>query len=173
MHLRAHRPVSTPSAAVGIAEQRRRPGFATISVPIGPCPVRAAGLTTTAARSAFAALPGARSTRPWCGLFVRYSSDYVAIEREARAAKRGVFVAENMPPWEFRAEKWDAAPKPAQAGEKPACPIKGNISASGERIYHMPWQRDYARVAVSEAKGERWFCDEGQAERAGWRKAAR
>jgi hypothetical protein len=37
----------------------------------------------------------------------------------------------------------------------------------------MPWQRDYACVKVDEKAGERWFCDEGAAERAGWRRAAR
>jgi hypothetical protein len=46
------------------------------------------------------------------------------------------------------------------------------LLASGERIYHMPWQRDYGRVAIDEKEGERWFCDEGKAERAGWHRAA-
>ena len=64
--------------------------------------------------------------------------------------------------------------RPQDGGGQSArpCPIKGNISGD-RRIYHMPWQRDYARSAINEAKGERWFCDEGEAERAGWRKAAR
>jgi hypothetical protein len=47
------------------------------------------------------------------------------------------------------------------------------MSREGERIYHLPWQADYGQVRIDERKGERWFCDEGQAERAGWQKAAR
>ncbi len=37
----------------------------------------------------------------------------------------------------------------------------------------MRWQRDDARVKINGAAGERCFCDEGEAERAGWRKAIR
>jgi len=35
----------------------------------------------------------------------------------------------------------------------------------------MPWQNTYEKTSINEAKGERWFCDEGEAERAGWRRA--
>ncbi|MDN5568676.1 MAG: thermonuclease family protein, partial [Paracoccus sp. (in: a-proteobacteria)] len=48
-------------------------------------------------------------------------------------------------------------------------PIKGNISGSGERIYHTPWSSDYGRTKIDEAKGERWFCDEAEAVAEGWR----
>jgi hypothetical protein len=51
------------------------------------------------------------------------------------------------------------------------CAIKGNISSSGERIYHVPGQRYYDATRISESKGERWFCTEEEAVRAGWRKA--
>jgi DNA invertase Pin-like site-specific DNA recombinase len=53
------------------------------------------------------------------------------------------------------------------------CPIKGNVLRSGERIYHMPWQRDYARVRMDQVEGKRWFCDENEALAARWLKAAR
>jgi len=33
----------------------------------------------------------------------------------------------------------------------------------GVRVYHIPWQRDYARMKIDEAAGERWFCGEGKA----------
>ena len=39
--------------------------------------------------------------------FVKYSSTYVSVEAEAKAAHRGVFASENEPPWEFRAHRWD------------------------------------------------------------------
>jgi hypothetical protein len=35
----------------------------------------------------------------------------------------------------------------------------------------VPWQASYNRVRIDERHGERWFCDEGEAERAGWRRA--
>jgi hypothetical protein len=52
-----------------------------------------------------------------------------------------------------------------------SCNIKGNISASGERIYHLPGQQYYSRTLVSVTKGERWFCSEVEAREAGWRRA--
>jgi phosphatidylserine/phosphatidylglycerophosphate/cardiolipin synthase-like enzyme len=53
----------------------------------------------------------------------------------------------------------------------PACAIKGNVSGKGERIYHLPGSRHYARVAMN-GPGERWFCSEPEAKAAGWRPAA-
>lgn len=103
--------------------------------------------------------------------FVRYSQTYASTEAQARRLRAGVFGADNQPPWEFRAQRWSRA---AAANASPGdCPIKGNIARGGERIYHLPWQRDYGRVKIDEPKGERWFCDERQALAAGWRKAAR
>ena len=49
--------------------------------------------------------------------------------------------------------------------------IKGNVARDGERIYHTPWSPWYGRTKISEGKGERWFCDEGAAQAAGWRAA--
>ena len=53
----------------------------------------------------------------------------------------------------------------------PGCSIKGNISASGEKIYHMPGQKYYADTVISPDKGERWFCTEDEARANGWRKS--
>ncbi len=103
--------------------------------------------------------------------FVRYSDSFLALEREARAARRGVFAAENAPPWDYRAERWEGATRTAETDRARTCPIKGNVSRSGQRIYHLPWQVSYARVSIDEQAGERWFCDEGEAEQAGWRRA--
>jgi micrococcal nuclease len=49
--------------------------------------------------------------------------------------------------------------------------IKGNISFSGECIYHMPGQRYYDKTWISLSKGECWFCTEQEAVRAGCRTA--
>ena len=52
-----------------------------------------------------------------------------------------------------------------------SCNIKGNISASGERIYHLPSNRYYDATGIDESRGERWFCSEAEARAAGWRPA--
>lgn len=53
----------------------------------------------------------------------------------------------------------------------PGYDIKGNISWSGEKIYHVPGQRDYAKTVIDESRGERWFKTEQDTRNAGWRKA--
>ena len=69
--------------------------------------------------------------------------------------------------WDYRASRWAEYDKTAPEG----CPIKGNVNSHGERIYHMPWGRDYAKVKMDLTKGKHWFCSEGEAEKAGWRAA--
>lgn len=105
--------------------------------------------------------------------FVRYSTVFEGEERQARAKKVGVFAATNEAPWDYRAKRWESASRTENDGLAKDCPIKGNISRKGERIYHMPWQLDYGRTRIDTAAGERWFCDEREAESAGWRKAMR
>jgi len=65
------------------------------------------------------------------------------------------------------------APKPPVAPPPTSntCDIKGNISSSGEKIYHVPGQRFYDETVITLSKGERWFCSESAAVAAGWRKA--
>ena len=57
------------------------------------------------------------------------------------------------------------------ASGDPGCRIKGNVSASGERIYHRPSDDYYMKTLVNPFRGERWFCSEADARRAGWRPA--
>lgn len=103
--------------------------------------------------------------------FVKYSQRYVALEAEARAAKRGIWQGEATPAWVWRAERWQATQAERPAPTAPAnCPIKGNITRSGQ-IYHMPWDRWYEKTRIEPAKGERWFCSELEAVAAGWRPA--
>ena len=50
------------------------------------------------------------------------------------------------------------------------CLIKGNISyKSGDKIYHIPGWKDYAATKINTSYGERWFCTEWEAYKAGWR----
>lgn len=52
-----------------------------------------------------------------------------------------------------------------------ACLIKGNISAKGDKIYHLPGCGSYDKTSIDESVGEKWFCSEDEAQKAGWRKA--
>lgn len=68
------------------------------------------------------------------------------------------------------------AARPAAAGKKNApaasssgCRIKGNISAKGERIYHLPDDITYEATRIDVSAGERYFCTEEEAAAAGWR----
>lgn len=98
--------------------------------------------------------------------FVKYSSTYVAVEQEARAARRGIFATDNEPAWDYRAHRWAGAEQQAPSG----CAIKGNSTRHGH-IYHMPWSPWYNRVSIDTARGDRWFCTESEAIAAGWRPA--
>lgn len=51
------------------------------------------------------------------------------------------------------------------------CAIKGNISKKGQRIHHVPGQKYYEQTRINERQGERWFCLEDEARKAGLRKA--
>ncbi len=96
--------------------------------------------------------------------FVKYSDAYVTEERAAQRKVRGVWSDSYTPPWEFRDTRWKTAADIAPKG----CPIKGNISRNGH-IYHAPWSPWYGRTRINPAKGERWFCSEAEAIKAGWR----
>ncbi len=107
----------------------------------------------------------------WALAYRRYSRAYVATERRARAAKRGVWRGEFVPPWDWRRGKRLAgaqAVRPKGAGR---CDIKGNIGGSGKRIYHMPGGRYYGGTRIDTSRGERWFCTESEARAAGWRRS--
>ena len=48
------------------------------------------------------------------------------------------------------------------------CLIKGNINSKGEKIYHLPGSSSYDSTKIDTSQGERWFCTEYDAIRAGW-----
>lgn len=98
--------------------------------------------------------------------FVRYGDEYLDAEIAAFKSGRGMWAGSFVRPAEFRRAAWSQS---AQEAPVKDCPIKGNISAKGERIYHTPYSRHYGRTKISEAKGERWFCSEAEAVAAGWR----
>jgi len=119
---------------------------------LGVCSVAGEDLNATMVRSGMA----------WA--FVKYSKAYVDIEMQAKAQKAGIWQGEAEAPWVYREQHWQAAKQTAPDG----CAIKGNVSAKGQ-IYHMPWSPWYNKVSVNAARGERWFCSEAEAQKAGWR----
>jgi micrococcal nuclease len=90
---------------------------------------------------------------------VKYQDRFKKAERQAREADRGLWGKCG-----FVAGEKTTAPETD-------CVIKGNISSSGEKIYHMQGQRYYNKTVISESKGEHWFCTESEAQKAGWRKS--
>jgi endonuclease YncB( thermonuclease family) len=112
----------------------------------------------------------------------RYSNGLYADEQRAAKAERiGLWQGKFTQPWEWRAQQREPVvqeqPAPVSslfnAPAASACDIKGNISKTGERIYHVPGQKFYEKTKISEGKGERWFCSEADAIVAGWRAAKR
>jgi endonuclease YncB( thermonuclease family) len=122
---------------------------------------------------------GAELARAGLALAYRqFSADYVDEESEAKAARRGAWAGNFTPPWDAR-RGGDAEPRQPReppGGSSDAASgcrgtgIKGNISRNGgERIYHVPASSSYDETRIVEADGERWFCTEDDARRAGWR----
>ncbi|MBM2577300.1 thermonuclease family protein [Jannaschia sp. Os4] len=105
------------------------------------------------------------------GWALTYRDDlrYDAEEKAALFAGRGLHAYEMDEPHEWRAAQ-RAARAEDFAPDAGTCPIKGNISDRG-RLYHLPGMRSYAATRISDGKGERWFCSEGEARAAGWRRA--
>lgn len=51
------------------------------------------------------------------------------------------------------------------------CIIKGNISQNAGKVYHLPVDKGYAATEIDVSRGERWFCTEIEAQKAGWTRA--
>ena len=98
----------------------------------------------------------------------KYSNDYDLEEKAAFVADRGIHGFTLQSPARYRLTRIKGRDAP-DAG----CVIKGNISAKGARIYHMPGQKFYDRTGIRPEQGERWFCSEAQARASGWRAAKR
>jgi len=90
---------------------------------------------------------------------VKYQDLFLAAEREARKNNRGL----------WSACLGEQSNKPAEV-QSPG-PVKGNISKSGEKIYHVPGCPDYDKTVIDESRGERFFGTEEEAVANGWRKA--
>jgi len=87
---------------------------------------------------------------------ISHQADFLKAENAARAENTGL---------------WGECREESANFKEGECVIKGNISASGEKIYHIPGQYYYNQTVIDDEKGERWFCSEAEAVEAGWRKS--
>ena len=97
---------------------------------------------------------------------VAYQDLFLIAEKKAREDKMGLWTACGGV-----APAVSTTPSASASASNPSCTIKGNISASGEKIYHMQGCGSYAKTQIDESHGEHWFCSESEAQTAGWRKA--
>ncbi len=98
---------------------------------------------------------------------VKYQERFVAAEKKARENKLGLWTActsETTIPV-------STTPQTPSVASDPSCTIKGNIGASGEKIYHLQGCGSYTKTVIDESRGEHWFCTEADAQSAGWRRA--
>lgn len=98
---------------------------------------------------------------------IKYQGQFVEAQRQARETNKGLWggcasetASVVIPPI-----------TPSQDTTNDSCVIKGNISASGEKIYHLLGCGSYAKTQIDTGRGERWFCSEQEAQSAGWRRA--
>lgn len=88
---------------------------------------------------------------------IKYQQQFSQAEQEARENNRGL--------WK------DCVQGTGEKMSSDGCDIKGNISTSGEKIYHTPSQKYYAKTVIDESRGEKYFCTEEEAQNAGFRKS--
>lgn len=101
---------------------------------------------------------------------IKYQNRFLQAQREAEKAKSGLWLACPAQTAESVSVPEENIPvgKEVSAGD---CAIKGNISTSGEKIYHLMGCGSYAKTTIEESRGEKMFCTEAEAQAAGWRKA--
>ena len=100
-------------------------------------------------------------------MYVKPNKMYLArlqsAEREARADGVGMWGA-----CEFGTEV-NAERQIASDPYSEECVIKGNINKRFEKDYFLPGCPNYKRVKVDPRMGEKWFCSEVEAKKAGWK----
>ena len=99
---------------------------------------------------------------------IKYQDRIVKAQQEAEKSKAGLWAA-----CPLDASKSATVPKKdiTQNETSGDCAIKGNISTTGEKIYHIPRFGSYEKTKIEESRGEKWFCMEAEAQAAGFRKA--
>ncbi|OHW61255.1 thermonuclease precursor [Andreesenia angusta] len=106
---------------------------------------------------------------------VKYSDLFTKLSRYAQNDYKGVWsnLKPVAPPMPGPGPSTPPTPEPAPSPAPSQGLIKGNISSSGEKIYHVPGGAYYDRTTIDTSKGERWFNTEAEAVAAGWRKSSK
>ncbi len=95
---------------------------------------------------------------------IKYQKQFQESEADARDNNRGLWSSCSK----VISSQLNAAD---QSDNSAGCYIKGNISSSGKKIYHLPGQKYYQKTIIDETRGEKWFCSEDEARQAGFRKS--
>jgi len=101
-------------------------------------------------------------------LDIKYQNQIVAAQQEAEKNKNGLWNACPLDASKSATVPEEDITKKETSGD---CDIKGNISTSGEKIYHLPGRGSYEKTKIEESRGEKMFCSEAEAQAAGFRKA--
>ncbi len=96
-----------------------------------------------------------------------YSGMYIPDEMKAKAERKGLWAARFIPPRDWRRGVRLAG------NELPSseCPVKGDLTSNGTKIYHVKGWRDYAQVTLSTEEGDRCFQTVDEALLAGYKPA--
>lgn len=100
---------------------------------------------------------------------IKYQDKFITAEKEARTNKLGLWTA--CPSMSTPAAPVTASTTMPTLAPNSSCTIKGNISGSGEKIYHLQGCGSYLKTTIDEGRGEQWFCSEIEAQSTGWRRA--
>jgi endonuclease YncB( thermonuclease family) len=107
----------------------------------------------------------------------KYSTEFVEVEEQAKAARRGIWAGTFELPSVYRqggrseanagTRRPSTVARAAQAQQsRDGCRIKGNHSRRGEWIYHLPGMPYY-----DQTRPEAMFCTEAEAQAAGYRRS--
>lgn len=113
-------------------------------------------------------LNGWMVSRGWAMAYRKHTKDYLPQEREAKRNRVGMWAGRFMAPYNWRRVHGVKKKRPLRRH----CNIKGSISRNG-KIYYLPSDVFYDRARINTSKGERWFCSESEARKAGWRRSKR
>lgn len=108
-------------------------------------------------------------TAGWAVAFRKYSRQFEAQEADARRGGRGVWQGPFVFPVAWR--RGDREQRLYALDD--ACPVKGNVTGSGERIYHVEGGASYERLQINPGQGDRCFETVAEAADAGFRPAGR
>ncbi len=91
---------------------------------------------------------------------IKYQEEFAVAERVAREKKLGLWGSclSSVDSASATLPSFTPAETSASLGADPQCAIKGNIGASGEKIYHLPVCGSYGKTKIDESRGEKWFA---------------